>query len=234
LEVYACSVGSLPEVIDEKLRPARAPGIFTVLCLFTGACANDEPSTTTSPVESPTETPELTLSPEPASPLPTGVPPLPTRPPTSPSPASDPLNLAQGTAQGLAWKLVLKPGNPVCLELQAGPGSAGSIVCDEESEQDFNGDQRLRFSLGGVNESEVPRFAFGFTVPEVTRVRVELASGAAPEETTKSSSAVPNRRFFVVPLLGSDIAAVRGLNQAGVTVAGFSYGSQGPSPFPTG
>jgi hypothetical protein len=231
--VYACGVLPFLGVSLTRLCCARAAGILTVLCLFTGACANDEPSPTLSPVESPAQTPELTLSPEPVSPSPTRVSPLPTRPPTSPSPASDPLSLAQGTAQGVAWTLVLKPGNPVCLELQGRAGAVGSIVCDEETEQDFTGDQRLRFSLGGVNESEVPRFAFGFTVPEVTRVRVELASGAAPEETTKSSSAVPGRRFFAVPLPASDIAAARGLNQAGMTVAGFSYGSQGPSPFPT-
>ncbi|MDQ4149793.1 MAG: hypothetical protein M3164_07395 [Actinomycetota bacterium] len=126
--------------------------------------------------------------------------------------------LDQGRAEGVGWRLVLRPGNPACLELQPTRGTGGSIVCDEESEQDFNGDERLRFIFGGVNEVQVPKFVFGFAVTEVARVRVDLASGESPGVATSSSPPLRGKRFFVVPLdpePASEIEAVRGLNQAG-------------------
>jgi hypothetical protein len=198
-------------------------GLLLLLVSVLAACATPDPE----PTPSPTETA--------ASPGATETPGDPTPSPTS----TESLTLAEGTSEGVAWKLVVKPGTPVCVELQSAAGNAGTVVCDENSEQDFNGDERMRFAIGGVNPEQLPKFAVGITVPEVTRVIVNLPQGDPPGADTASSSAAPNRRFFVVPLdpePAQEILAVRGLDARGRTVAGFSLGPPGevPSPLPTG
>lgn len=163
----------------------------------------------------------------------------------SPSPAGsatpgDAATLAEGTFEGVAWKLVVKPGTPVCVELQNAAGEAGMTVCDENNEQDFNGDDRMRYAFGGVNPEQLPKFVVGITAPEVARVVVNVPEGESPGADTASSTAAPDRRFFVVPLdpePAQHVEAVRGLDAQGRTVAGFSLGPPGegvPSPLPTG
>jgi hypothetical protein len=200
-----------------------------MLTLLAGACATPDPEPTPTAPET-TASPDITGSPDgPAgSPSPGG----------TPSPGGS-LTLAEGTSEGVAWKLVLKPGTPVCVELQSADGAAGTVVCDENSEQDFNGDERMRFAFGGVNPEQLPKFVVGITVPEVTRVIVNLPEGEPPGSDTKPSSAAPNRRFFAVPLdpePAQEVLAVRGLDAQGRTVAGFRIGPAGevPSPLPTG
>lgn len=111
------------------------------------------------------------------------------------------------------------------------------MVCDEGSEQDFNGDDDLRYAFGGLNPEQAPKFVIGITAEKVAKVVVNLAEGPSPEVTTLSSRQVPDRRFFVV-MLNPDppqhVLAVRGLDAGGKTVAGFSLGEDGPSPLPTG
>jgi len=111
------------------------------------------------------------------------------------------------------------------------------MVCNEKSEQDFNGDDDLRYAFGGLNPEQVPKFVIGITAEDVARVVINLADGPSPEVETLASSDSPNHRFFVVVLEtepAQHILAVRGLDAAGKTVAGFSLGEGGPSPLPTG
>jgi hypothetical protein len=197
--------------------------LLAMVALLAGACATPDPEPTPSASET-SALPDVTESPD--------------GPDVSPSPG-DSLTLAEGTSEGVAWKLVLKPGTPVCVELQSAAGAAGTVVCDENSEQDFNGDERMRFAFGGVNPEQLPKFVVGITAPEVTRVIVNLPEGDPPGSDTKTSSAASNRRFFAVPLdpePAQEVLAVRGLDAQGRTVAGFRIGPAGevPSPLPTG
>lgn len=157
------------------------------------------------------------------------------------SPAGDPLILGEGsTGTGIEYNLVLVPGDPVCVQLRQTNGASDFMLCDEPSGQDFNGDQRLRYAFGGLNPEQVPKFVIGITAEDVERVEVNLAEGESPAVATQSSPAAPERRFFVVmlsPEPAQHVLAVRGLDAAGTTVAGFSLGEPGegsPSPLPTG
>lgn len=152
---------------------------------------------------------------------------------------TDPL-LAEGvTGAGIEYELVLHPGSPLCVELQQTNGDGSLLLCDEDSEQDFNGDQRLRYVVGGLNPEQVPKFVIGATAADVARVVINLSGTESPEVPTVESSAVPGRRFFVVmldPHPAQEILAIRGLDSQGRTVAGFSLGppEEAPSPLPTG
>ncbi len=158
----------------------------------------------------------------------------------SPSPASNPLVLAEGnTGSGIDWRFVVQPGDPVCAQLRRTNDAGDFLVCDEDSEQDFNGDERLRYAFGGLNEEQVPKFVIGITAPEVAKVVIDVPSGQPPEAETVASSQAPGRRFFVVQLApepAQEVQAVRGLNNEGRTVAGFRLGppDEEPSPHRTG
>lgn len=156
-------------------------------------------------------------------------------------PDVDPLLLTSGDAgNGIAWELRVVPGDTICVQLRRTTEAFDFLVCDEDSEQDFNGDENLRYGFGGLNQDQVPKFVTGITSPEVARVRIDLSGeGPAPEAETLTSSEVEDRRFFVVPLPSEpaqEVLAVRGLDSGGKTVAGFRLGppEEAPSPLPTG
>jgi len=154
--------------------------------------------------------------------------------------AGDPLVLEEGsTENGIRWQLVAQPGNPACVQLRRTDGVGDFMVCDEQSEQDFNGDERLRYAFGGLNDEQLPKFVIGITAADVARVEINVPEGQSPAGDTVASAQVPDRRFFVVeldPEPAQHVLAVRGLDGAGRTVAGFSMGEpeEPPSPLPTG
>jgi hypothetical protein len=194
--------------------------LAVLVCLSTAACRTEDPAVAPSPSASPTAS-------ETASP--------------QVSPSGDPLTLAEGSAgPGLAYQLKLVPGDPVCVQLRRLEEEGDFMVCDESSEQDFNGDDDLRYAFGGLNPEQVPKFVIGITNEDVARVVINLGDGPSPEVDTLASPAAPDRRFFAVmldPEPAQHVLAVRGLDAAGKTVAGFSLGEPGegsPSPLPTG
>lgn len=194
--------------------------LMMLVCMAGAACASEEPSA------SPTG-----ASPSP-SPSGSGT--------GEPSPSGDPLLLAEGrTANGIAWALRLQEGLPLCVQLRRLDEVGDFMVCNEDSEQDFNGDERLRYAFGGLNPEETPKFVIGITDPQVLRVRIDLPEGESPEVDTVASPRAPRQRFFVVELPSQpaqEVQAIRGLDGSGKTVAGFSLGppDEGPSPLPTG
>ena len=199
--------------------------VAAVMCLATGGCATDEGK-----VDRPAASPSAaeTESPSPGTEA-TG----------SPSPQDGPLVVGQGsTENGIDWRLVVRPGNPVCVQLRRTDDVGDFLVCDEDSEQDYNGDERLRYAFGGLNEEQVPKFVIGITVPGVEKIRIDLPDGPSPEVQTLSSPAAPDHLFFVVELdpdPPQEVQAVRGLDRGGRTVAGFRLGpmDEPPSPLPT-
>jgi hypothetical protein len=191
--------------------------LVVLLCLSAGACRTEDPAVAPSPSASATAG-------ETASP--------------GATPSGDPGLLAEGSAgPGLDYQLRLVPGDPVCAQLRRLEEAGDFMVCDENSEQDFNGDDDLRYAFGGLNPEQVPKFVIGITDEKVARVVVNLAEGPSPEVATLSSTEAPDLRFFVV-MLNPDppqhVQAVRGLDARGKTVAGFSLAEGGPSPLPTG
>ena len=146
--------------------------------------------------------------------------------------------LAQGNSgTGIDYSLVLLPGEPVCVQLRRTDDVGDFLVCDEDS--GTNGDERLRYAVGGLNPEQVPKFVIGITANNVDRVVVDLADGDRPEVATQSASAASDHKFLVLtldPEPAREIAAIRGLDTAGQTVAGFSFGEAGsePSPLPAG
>lgn len=105
--------------------------------------------------------------------------------------------VATGTAAGGPWQLVVEPGGRaglVCAELR-GRFQFGGGVCNEASEQDFNGDDTLRYSIAGDGT-----FVIGVTRPAVAKVRVELRSAATIERATVAASFTTAARFVAVPL----------------------------------
>lgn len=194
------------------------PVVLMLMCLASVACATEDPAVAPSPSDSPSATPGEEGTPD-----------------------SDPLVLSEGTtANGMDYRLILTPGDPVCVQLRRMDEEGDFMLCDEDSEQDFNGDDRLRYAFGGLNPEQVPKFIIGITAEDVARVVVNLADGESPAVATEQSSEAPGRRFFVVmldPEPAQHILAIRGLDAAGKTVAGFSLGEpggDGPSPLPTG
>jgi hypothetical protein len=154
------------------------------------------------------------------------------------APSGDSLLLDQGSAESIDWKLVLKPGDPVCAELKTAAGEGGTAVCDSASEQDFNGDERMRYAFATLGNEDGPKFVIGVTHPAVAKVVVNYPSGKAPEAATRALPAASGRRFFAVylipeePELASEIQAIRGLDQTGKTVAGFRFGPMDEPPEP--
>src|SRR5919205_544140 len=67
-------------------------------------------------------------------------------------PDGDPLLLTSGDAgDGILWELQVVPGETVCVQLRRTTEAFDFLVCDEDSEQDFNGDEDLRYGFGGLN-----------------------------------------------------------------------------------
>jgi hypothetical protein len=188
-------------------------GLVVLLCFTAVACAADDPAIAPSPSASAEEA----------------------------TPDTDPAVLSEGTtANGMTYRLILTPGDPVCVQLRRMDEAGDFMLCDEKSEQDFNGDARLRYAFGGLNSEQVPKFIIGITAEDVARVVVNLPDGESPAVSTQESSLAPDRRFFVVmlnPEPAQEIQAIRGLDTAGRTIAGFSLGEPAgdrPSPLPTG
>lgn len=193
-------------------------GLLVLLCL-TAACASENPAVAPSPSASATSA----GSPEPQA-----------------TPSGDPNLLAQGSSgTGIDYKLIVVPGNPVCVQLRRTDAEGDFLICDESSEADFNGDDNLRYAFGGLNPEQVPKFVIGITSDDVEKVRIDLPEGESPTVATEASTQAPGRRFFVVmlnPDPPQEVQAVRGLDAAGKTVAGFAFGppDEGPTPLPTG
>lgn len=195
------------------MKGTRWPALAAVLCLSAGACRTENPAVAPSPSASVTASPAAT-------------------------PTADPRLLAEGSAApGLQYQLKLVPGDPVCVQLRRVEDVGDFMVCDERSEQDFNGDDDLRYAFGGLNPEQVPKFVIGITDDRVASVLIDLADGQSPKVATLASPEAPDLRFFVVmlnPEPPQHVQAVRGLDAGGRTVAGFSLGEGTPSPLPTG
>lgn len=68
-------------------------------------------------------------------------------------------------------------------------------MCNEASEQDFNGDDTLRYS-GVLGEP----FVIGVALPTVAEVRAELAGGIVVERATVTAPFTTAARFVALPL----------------------------------
>lgn len=110
--------------------------------------------------------------------------------------ASGPAVVDSGTSQAGAWQLVAERGERglLCARLRVRSQDAGG-VCNEASEQDFNGNDTLRYS-GALGEP----FVIGVGLPTVARVRAELVGGVVVERATVAAPFTTAARFVALPL----------------------------------
>ncbi len=102
-----------------------------------------------------------------------------------------------GTSSSGSWRLVAEPGGRtglVCATL-VGPFQFGGRVCNAASEQDFNGDDILRYSTAGDGA-----FVIGVSRPNVANVRMELRAGPPVERATVAARFTTLARFVALPM----------------------------------
>lgn len=122
----------------------------------------------------------------------------------------------RGTLPGGAWQLLAQSGprpDTLCAELR-GPFQIGGRVCNEASEQDFNGNDVLRYSVGGDGT-----FVIGVTRPNVAKVRMELRGAPTVERETVAASITTAGKFVALPLpAGAVIRSLAALDSRGAVV----------------
>ena len=116
--------------------------------------------------------------------------------PSSTTAVSGPAVVDSGTSQAGAWQLVAERGERglLCSRLRVRSEDAGR-VCNEASEQDFNGNDTLRYS-GTPGEP----FVIGVGLPAVAKVRAELVGGVVAERATVAAPFTTAARFLALPL----------------------------------
>ena len=148
-------------------------GTETVAPTTTAAPPTAAPATTTA---APTTTAAVPSTTVPARPVPTVV--------------------DSGTSAGGTWQLVAEPPDAtglLCARL-VGAFQIGGRVCNEASEQDFNGNDILRYSTAGDGT-----FVIGVTRPDVATVRMELRGASAVERATVAAPFTSAARFVALP-----------------------------------
>ncbi len=115
---------------------------------------------------------------------------------TTTTSASGPAVVDSGTSQAGAWQLIAERGERglLCARLRVRSQDAGT-VCNESSEQDFNGNETLRYA--GVPGEP---FVVGVGLPAVAKVRAELVGATVAERATVSAPFTTAARFVVLPL----------------------------------
>lgn len=105
-----------------------------------------------------------------------------------------------GRAPTGEWQLVAErqAGGLLCAVLSVDGRDQGQ-VCNEASEQDFNGDDVLRYSVLGDGT-----FVVGVSVSGVDKVRAELRDGTIVERGTVGAS-FAGSRFVALPLPGQSV-----------------------------
>ena len=87
-------------------------------------------------------------------------------------------------------------------------------MCNEASEQDFNGNDSLRYIVGGDGT-----FVIGVTRPGVAKVRMELRGAPTVERETVAASITTAVRFVALPLpAGAAIRSLVALDSRGAVV----------------
>lgn len=185
----------------------RLLAILTPLLLLAAGCGDGSTegavgtaSTTTAPA--PTTTVGATRSPTTS----------PTTAPvrsTTPTPAEEVVD--SGTSAAGAWRLVaVRDGSRMCAELRLASQPAGR-ACNAATEQDFNGNETLRYSTAADGA-----FVVGVSASTVSRVRAEVRDGAPVERATVGASFATNARFVALPLgPGAVIRALIALDAGG-------------------
>lgn len=116
-----------------------------------------------------------------------------------PSPAG-PEVVDRGSAPAGEWQLLAErePSGVLCAALKV-DGRGQGHVCSEPSEQDFNGDDVLRYAGAGDGT-----FVVGVGASGVERVRVELRDGTIVERGTVGAS-FAGSRFVALPLPANSV-----------------------------
>lgn len=98
-------------------------------------------------------------------------------------------------------------------------GTAAGQVCNEGSEQDFNGDATLRYSA----VADEPTVVLGVTAPSVAKVRIDLHGGTAVERAPVAASFTTAGRFVMLTLpAGAAIRTISALDADGRALTTFS------------
>jgi hypothetical protein len=106
---------------------------------------------------------------------------------------------------------VRRTGELVCAELR-GPFQFGGGVCNEPSEQDFNGNDVLRYHANAGDGT----FLIGVSHPNVVKVRMELRNGASVERTTVAAPFTTATRFVALPTpVNATIRSLHALDSGG-------------------
>ncbi len=131
---------------------------------------------------------------------------------TTTTAASAPAVVDSGTSRPGAWQLAAERGERglLCAQLRVRSRDAGR-VCNEGSEQDFNGNDTLRYALAPGEP-----FVIGVALPAVARVRAELVGGVVAERATVAAPFTTAARFVALPLPAEvGIRYLVGLDSAG-------------------
>lgn len=168
-----------------------------------------EPTTTTAPAPTTTQAVATTVAPRVTT---TTVSPRPTTPPTTAR--GGPAVVDSGSTPAGTWQLVAETGaraGVVCAVLR-GPFQSGGGVCNEASEQDFNGDETLRYSAAAGDGA----FVIAVSRPNVAKVRMEVRDGATVERATVAAPFTTAARFVALQRpAGATIRSLTALDSGG-------------------
>lgn len=203
----------------------RASTMAVVGLLALSACASGDPKSVGPVPTAPSTTlePTTTTAPTPTSTLAVAstvatrvttstVAPRPTTPPARSGPGVAVVD--SGSTPAGTWQLVAETGaraGVVCAVL-LGPFQSGGGVCNEPSEQDFNGDETLRYSAAAGDGA----FVIGVSRPNVATVRMEVQDGATVERATVAAPFTTAARFVALQRpAGATIRSLTALDSGG-------------------
>lgn len=170
-----------------------------------------EPTTTTAPAPTTSQAVASTVAPRVTT---STVAPRPTTPPTTARSGPAVAVVDSGSTPGGRWQLVAETGaraGVVCAVLR-GPFQSGGGVCNEASEQDFNGDETLRYSAAAGDGA----FVIGVSRPNVATVRMEVRDGATVERSTVAAPFTTAARFVALQRpAGATIRSLTALDSGG-------------------
>ena len=125
--------------------------------------------------------------------------------------------VATGRTGAATWTLTARRSDTglVCALLRVAGSDTGQ-VCQSPTEEDFNGDDTLRYGVEGGS------FLIGIGVSGVDKVRVQLTTGAIVEATGAPAS-FTSARFVALPLpSGGVIGHVDALSASGTALTSFT------------